>query len=272
MNRFIDNFYPHPDETKDILKTILQPLGKYSEKVSSSSKSVIILTKNSVFKLMKPVSISNELTEKSKVKELIKYNKEALPLLFECSETFVICVRSILINKDINIIEYERLYPIKNKYKIRKLLIMLYQISYALKNIHAKGYYHNDVYLNNIGCRRRINECDFILYDFELSNTFSKDQNSCDMYRDIKMFLEDLISVYKDDILYITFIENILKILDKNSVIDTGVTKKIYKRIHKVCKNIYAYNDFNKLILKLIKYYTTSPKNIKDMVEYTSTL
>ena len=73
-------------------------------------------------------------------------------------------------------------------------------------------------------------------------------------------------------ILYKTFIENILNILDKNSIIETGKTKTILKRIHKVCENIYDYKDFNKLILKLINYYTNTSKNIKDMVEYTSIL
>jgi len=272
MNKFIENYYSNPSITKDIIKDILDPFGKYSSKLSSSSKSVIILTKDSVFKLMKPVSISKELTEKSKVKELIKYNKEALPLLFKCSESFVICIKRIKISNDINIIEYEKLYQIKNKYKLRKLLIMLYQVSYALKNIHKKGYYHNDVYLNNIGCRRRKDECDFILYDFELSNTFTKGDESCEMYKDIEMFLDDLIKNYKDDILYKTFIENISNIITKNSIIETGETKRVYRTIHKVCENIYNYNDFNKLILKLIKYYTNTSQNIKDMVEYTSTL
>jgi hypothetical protein len=272
MNKFIENYYPSPDNTKDILKTILEPIGKYKTKLSSSSKSVIILTKDSVFKLMKPVTISKELTEKSKVKELIKYNKEALPLLFNCSESFVVCIKSILTNKDINIVEYEKLYPIKKNYKLRKLLLMLYQISYALRNIHRKGYYHDDVYLNNIGCRRRVNECDFILYDFELSNAFTKGNESYEMYRDVKIFLDDLIKNYKDDILYKTFIENILNIINKNSIKETGETKTILKRVHKVYINIYEYNDFNKLILKLIKYYIENSKNIKDMVEYTSSL
>ena len=99
MNKFIDNYYPNPDITKDILKTILEPLGKCKNKVSSSSKSIIIFSKYSVFKLMKPVSISKELTEKSNVKELIKYNSESLPLLFKCIESFVVCIKSILINK-----------------------------------------------------------------------------------------------------------------------------------------------------------------------------
>lgn len=271
MNKFIEIYYPSPDITKYILKTILEPIGKYKTKLSSSSKSVIILTKNSVFKLMKPVSITKELTEKSKVKELIKYNKEALPLLFKNNESFIITIKSILINPNINIIEYEKLYPIKKKYKLRKLLLMLYQISYAIKNIHRKGYYHDDVYLSNIGLRRG-DQCEFILYDFELSNTFTKGDESCEMYRDVKIFLDDMISAYKDDILYKTFIENILNIIKANSIKETGETKTILKRVHKVCKNIYKYNDFNKLILNLIKYYTNNSKNIKDMVKYTSTL
>ena len=271
MNKFIENYYPRPDNTKDILKTILEPIGKYKTKLSSSSKSVIILTKDSVFKLMKPVSISKELTEKSNVKELIKYNKEALPLLFNRNESFVVYIKSILINRDINIVEYEKLYPIKKNYKLRKLLLMLYQISYALKNIHRKGYYHDDVYLENIGLRRG-EKCEFVLYDFELANTFTKGDESCEMYRDVKIFLDDLISAYKDDILYKTFIENILNIINKNSMLETGKTKKILKRVHKVYKNIYDYKDFNKLILKLINYYTNTSKNIKDMVEYTSSL
>lgn len=272
MNKFIEIYYPSPDITKYILKTILEPLGKHKSKISSSGKSVIIKTKDSVFKLMKPVSITKELTEKSKVKELIKYNKEALPLLYTCTEIFVICIKSIIINKDINIIEYEKLYPIRKNYKLRKLLLMLYQISYALKNIHRKGYFHNDIYLDNIGCRRRGDECDFILYDFELSNTFTEGEESCEMYRDVKIFLDDLIKAYKDDVLYKTFIENILNIIKANSIKETGETKTILKRVHKVCKNIYKYNDFNKLILNLIKYYTNNSKNIKDMVKYTSTL
>ena len=277
MNKFIDNYYPNPDITKDILKTILEPLGKCKNKVSSSSKSIIIFSKYSVFKLMKPVSISKELTEKSNVKELIKYNSESLPLLFKCIESFVVCIKSILINKDINIIEYEKLYPIKHNYKLRKLLLLLYEISYALKNIHKKGYYHNDIYLDNIGCRRRIGcqrrvECDFILYDFELSNIFTDGEEACQMYGDVKMFLDDLIKSYKDNILYKTFIKNILNILDKKYIIETVETKRVLKTEHKLYTNIYDHKDFNKLILKLIMYYTTTSQNIVDITEYTSTL
>lgn len=272
MNKFIDNYYPNPDITKDILKTILEPLGKCKNRVSSSSKSIIIFSKYSVFKLMKPVSISKELTEKSKVKELIKYNSESLPLLFNCIESFVVCIKSMIINKDINIVEYEKLYPIKRNYKLRKLLLLLYQMSYALKNIHKKGYYHNDIYLANIGCRRRGDECDFILYDFELSNIFTDGEEACQMYGDVKMFLDDLIDSYKDNISYKTFIKNIINILDKKYIIETGETTIVLKTEHKLCKNIYDHKDFNKLILKLISYYTTTSQNIKDITEYTSTL
>jgi len=271
IKKFVDNFYPDPEKTKDIIKNILKDK-KYSVKYSSSMKSVIILLKDSVYKLMKPVSIYKNLDYNSKTKELIEYNKEAIPLLFNCSEIFVICIKSIVITPNINIIEYEKLHDIKPKYKLRKLLLMLYQISYTLRNIHKKGYYHKDVYLSNIGCRIKRGEYDFILYDFELADTFTLGEKPSEMYTDIKIFLDDLIKAYKDDILYKVFIENILDILNKNSMIETGDTITIIKTTHKIYKNIYEYRDFNKLILKLIKYFTNTSRDIKDMIEYMHTL
>ena len=44
------------------------------------------------------------------------------------------------------------------------------------------------------------------------------------------------------------------------------------KTEHKLYTNIYDHKDFNKLILKLIMYYTTTSQNIVDITEYTSTL
>ena len=254
---FIENFYCNYDNTlKELIKFLdYNPTTKYKVKYSSSNKSVIIIDDESVYKFMKPVSIDKTLNTKSNINDLIKYNKESIPLLLKCKDNFTICIRKILISPDINIIKYEKLKPIKTKNKLKKLLIMMFEVSIALKNIHKKGFYHNDVYLSNIGCRYTNNCCEYILYDFELANYFTPGQESEQMLSDVLMFLEDLKLQYIDEPKFKLFFDKLINKLNINFIKDTGKTKKIYKRICKIYENTYNFNDFYKIILKIIKEY-----------------
>ena len=233
--KFVSKNYKNPKITLQLLQDFMEDDLNNTVNIfsSSSSKSLIFLTKNNAYKLMDHIKIDSELKYSSDCNKLIEYNKEALPLKINCEEFFTICIKDILINPDINIIKYEKLKQAKPPKKLKKILILLFQMAIALKQIHKNGYKHSDVYLSNIGLRSK-NE--YVLYDFELAKKLDDKYFNEEMYKDVEMFLEDLIRIYTENNLEEnkTLIENILEYLKNKYVHDSGKTKKIGRREVKI--------------------------------------
>jgi tRNA A-37 threonylcarbamoyl transferase component Bud32 len=270
--KFVSKNYKNPEVTIQLLQNFMKDDINKVIKVfeSSSSKSLIFLSNDNVYKLM---DISNSYIDDKTIlnidsdnNKLIEYNKEAIPLKLNCEESFTICVKDILISANINVIKYEKLKIINHPKKLKYILLLLYQVAIALKNIHDIGYFHNDVYFSNIGVRDKNN---YILYDFELGDLLDEKNHNEQMYNDVKMFLEDLQKFYTEPIA--SFIKNILNYLNQKYVVDTGRTKKILRREYKIYKYTYEKNSFTKLLRKLVNQYSQNNK-IEDLNKYLNKL
>ena len=264
MLKFIVLFYTLDKEKtlKQLIEFINSEFNeKLTVKLSSSNKSLILLSDKYVYKLMKPIDDVIDknitLTTKSSNRILAKYNKETIPAMLNCLETCTICIKKILITPFINIIKYERLKPVKKLGKMKNFLIMLYDVAVALKNVHKAGYSHNDVYIENIGCRHIKNgaktRCQFVLYDFELAKRIVN--KSEEMMNDVVMFLEDLISRSKNSGSKYDVLKRLLSILESKYKTDSGKCQRIGKKEYVIYSYTYKTNSFEKLVIKEINEY-----------------
>ena len=179
LENFINKYYKNPEKSLKLFKDFIKSSSSSKSssdsplqiKGSSSGNSIIVIKGNYAYKILayfKP--LTNVLKTNSDNEELIEYNKESLPLIFNHNDDNIIYIKKLLFSNDLNIIKYEKLDKLNINFRI-ELISLLQDISIALRSIHMSGYVHNDVYLENIGCRiNRNNYCQYILFDFIENN------------------------------------------------------------------------------------------------------
>ena len=142
--KFVSKNYKNPKVTIKLLEQFMKDdiNNMVSIFLSTSEKSLIFVTDKNAYKLMDYINVDTILNSKSDIEELIEYNKETLPLKINCKEFFTICIEDILITPDINIIKYEKLKKCKAPKTLKHILIFLFQIAIAIKEIHKLGYQH----------------------------------------------------------------------------------------------------------------------------------
>ena len=276
VNIFIDRMY---DKTHiQTLNALWKFIGDdyyniIDTKFSSSNKSLIIITKDSVYKLMSPINSVVDrklsLNISSDKNTIIEYNKEAIPLIMNCNISNVVCIKDITINSYINIIKYEKLDILKPISNLKNLLLLLYDISVAFNNIHNLGYTHNDIFLENIGCRYNKDnaQINYIVYDFELSKPLNEKNKYEEMLYDVTIFLESVISHYPEADSKRTLVTEILNKLNTLCKIETEEKITIRKRSFPVYECRYKSHYFKNIIIRLSNKFKTE-QNIKKLITF----
>ena len=187
---------------------------------------------------------------------VIKYFKDLRVMEIELNNTQNIVGKGVVKilghDKDLKSIKYERLKTIKIQTYI-EIKNILFDISIALYNIHNSGYYHGDVSIHNIGVNSKHK---YVLYDFENSGKLLENASE-KQYKDVEMFLENLIINYKSYLNISTLLYNILELLKKSFTETEYIYIKWFKNSYKK-REILFYNYNKGDFIKTLKYIFTN--------------
>lgn len=139
-----------------------------------------------------------------------------------------------------NIIVYERLKKVNNPNVIK----ILCNIALALYDIHVAGYIHGDVGIGNIGIN---SNNQYVLYDMEDARKDSSDERR---YKDVEMFLQDLIIQYKPFPKTRQFLIDLHNEMEQKHVVKKQIRKFFLgkERIREIKTYTYGPKDFSKMI------------------------
>lgn len=129
---------------------------------------------------------------------------------------------------------YEKITPL-SQVNSPDIITELLQITSALFDIHYYGFIHGDVAVGNIGINEKSN---FVLYDFESAKKTSSDELR---FKDVEMFLEDMIIDLPKKNQTSTIISDLLNILRATHRNETKTQRKNFKG--EIVERIsYSYN------------------------------
>jgi RIO-like serine/threonine protein kinase len=204
------------------LPDVIKKFGGFEEEGKGSGKTKVIITPKFVIKIFPN---SNDI-------------EPEINILSEIDSKFII--KLVYFQKNPSILVYEKIKPLKGigpnglLGSMDNMIKLVCNISEALYDIHTKGYIHGDVAIGNIGLDSKNN---YILFDFEDTIKTNSPEKR---YKDVEMFLEDLIIQYKDyqDIKLVLI--NILEELRSRHTTREKMVKMILGRPKELY--VYKYN------------------------------
>jgi tRNA A-37 threonylcarbamoyl transferase component Bud32 len=148
-------------------------------------------------------------------------------------------------------IAYEKIKPLKEIVNPTRdeLVQQLANIAVGLYDLHSAGYVHGDVAIGNIGINGKGN---YILYDLE---TAVETDDPGLRYRDVEMFLEDLVIQYKERSELQRIVKDLLEKMRREHRREQIVRRRMPSGRYRELKSytyVYKPEDFGMALLQSI--------------------